>query len=1028
MGGWEAALRRAAEWGFTYVCLAPLLASRPPSDIFLADNFERAEPRLEAGDSALEAIRRAAALARQVGLELLLDVVLDRVDGDGAAARTNPELFTRPFARVDVVDPRASPADLHSAIARFDEVSARRALLEVWSERLSAWRDAGVAGFRLLGLDCTPPDFIADLVHRVQGVHFLGWTLGASWQHISRFEGIGLDGVFASTPWWDGRASWYLAEHDILRRIAPVLAPLEAPFGPRLAQRALRDADHAVLYRQVLQMAAATSDGLLVPMGFEWLSEQRMDARFPVPFDLVTIAPLREDIIAANGLIDSWARRDARSRLRRLGSSARPVAQLELVGRDAVVAANLDLSASHDGLAAGEVRIVPLERKPAIVERLDNRPQALKSAMTSPRIVIENVTPFVEGGPFPARSIVHRPVTVEADIYMDGHDVLAAELLLRPADEDQWQRRLMTALPNDRWQASFVPDRIGRWRFTVEAWLDEYATLCRSVLLKHEVRADIATELAEMRLLLKEAAASGKECSATALAPVLATLDRGDIDATVKALTSAETRRLVADTRHQRFATRHEPLPLDVERREAGFASWYELFPRSQTDDRRRHGTFADVIRQLPRVREMGFDVLYLPPIHPVGTSARKGRNNSLIAEPDDVGSVYAIGGPEGGHDAVHPALGTLEDFRRLVEAAHAHELEIALDFAIQCSPDHPWLREHADWFSRRPDGTIKHAENPPKKYEDIVNVDFYAPAALPALWETLRDVVLFWIGHGVKIFRVDNPHTKPLPFWQWMIADVRGRHPDVIFLSEAFTRPKMMYRLAKVGFSQSYTYFTWRNTRQELADYLTELTTGEVAKFFRPNFFVNTPDINPYYLQSSGRAGFLVRAVLASTLSGLWGVYSGFELCEAAPLPGREEYLDSEKYEIRVRDFDAPGNIVGEITALNRLRRFHPALQSHLGLRFYASSNEQVLVYGKALPSHEDMVFVAVNLDPHRAQESNFEIPLWEWQLPDNGTLRAEDLMSGRAFSLYGKRQWLRLDPAAQPFVIWRLMPEGAP
>ena len=417
------------------------------------------------------------------------------------------------------------------------------------------------------------------------------------------------------------------------------------------------------------------------------------------------------------------------------------------------------------------------------------------------------------------------------------------------------------------------------------------------------------------------------------------------------------------------FACRHAPeIPIDVDRPQAGFASWYEMFPRSVTDDPARHGTFADVIERLPAIRAMGFDVLYFPPIHPIGTTNRKGRNNALRAEPDDVGSPYAIGGPEGGHDAIHPALGTLDDFRALIAAAKDNGLEIALDFAIQCSPDHPWLREHPDWFRWRPDGSLRYAENPPKKYEDIVNPDFYADAAMPALWIALRDVVLFWIDQGVRIFRVDNPHTKPLPFWQWMIADIRGRHPDVIFLAEAFTRPKLMYRLAKIGFTQSYTYFTWRNTKQEITEYLTELNAPPVREFFRPNFFVNTPDINPIFLQTSGRPGFLIRAALACTLSGLWGMYSGFELCEAAPLPGREEYLDSEKYQIRVRDFAAPGNIVERDHRAQPDPPANPALQSHLGVTFYPAFNDQILLYGKRTPDGHDMILVAVNLDPHNA------------------------------------------------------------
>jgi starch synthase (maltosyl-transferring) len=422
----------------------------------------------------------------------------------------------------------------------------------------------------------------------------------------------------------------------------------------------------------------------------------------------------------------------------------------------------------------------------------------------------------------------------------------------------------------------------------------------------------------------------------------------------------------------------------------------------------------------------MGFDVLYFPPIHPIGHTNRKGRNNALHAEPDDVGSPYAIGSEAGGHNAIHPRLGTLQDFRRLLAAAKDNGLEVALDFAIQCSPDHPWLKQHPDWFLWRPDGSLRYAENPPKKYEDIVNPDFYTEASLPALWHALRDVVQFWIDQGVRIFRVDNPHTKPFPFWHWMIGDIRSRHPDVIFLAEAFTRPKLMYRLAKLGFTQSYTYFTWRNTKAELTEYLTELNQPPVRDFFRPNFFVNTPDINPPFLQTSGRPGFLIRAALATTLSGLWGMYSGFEICESAPLPGREEYLNAEKYEIRVRDYNAPGNIVTEITALNRIRRQHAALQTHLGVTFYSASNPQVLLYGKRVPDGREMILVAVSLDPYGVQEADIELPLWEFALPDWAAFDAADLMRGNRFSWQGKSQHIRLDPADLPFAIWQLSVPG--
>ena len=487
-------------------------------------------------------------------------------------------------------------------------------------------------------------------------------------------------------------------------------------------------------------------------------------------------------------------------------------------------------------------------------------------------------------------------------------------------------------------------DRIGRHEFRVEAWIDRYGGFARDLMRKREAGRDIALDLREGEAMVRKALDVPATDPAILLAPE-----------TIEAMHLREERR---------FLTRSRTYAADADRAGAGFSSWYELFPRSQTDDPARHGTFRDVIAQLPRVRAMGFDVLYLPPIHPIGTTNRKGRNNALTAGPGDPGSVYAIGSAEGGHDAIHPDLGTLDDFRALIAAAREEGLEIALDFAVQCSPDHPWLKEHPGWFDWRADGSIKYAENPPKIYEDIVNVDFYGEDAIPGLWKALRDAVQFWAAQGVRIFRVDNPHTKPFAFWQWLIADMRASDPDVIFLAEAFTRPKIMDHLAKIGFTQSYTYFTWRNTKAELTEYLEELNEAPVRDFFRPHFFVNTPDINPMFLQTSGRPGFLIRAALAATLSGLWGIYSGFELCEAAALPGREEYLDSEKYEIKPRDWNMPGNITAEIAALNRLRKAYAALQTHLGVKFYNASNPNILYYGKHAPG--ETILVAVSLDPH--------------------------------------------------------------
>jgi starch synthase (maltosyl-transferring) len=556
----------------------------------------------------------------------------------------------------------------------------------------------------------------------------------------------------------------------------------------------------------------------------------------------------------------------------------------------------------------------------------------------------------------------------------------------------------------------------------VSTWRDEFETFRDEIAKKHAAGVDITVELEEGVALVKRFAAAASGDIAAQLHGIAASLAKEDGTARRETLLSAPVARLMALADPRPFAVETAPMPVDAERLEARFASWYEVFPRSLSDDATRHGTFDDVIRHLPRIAGMGFDVLYFPPIHPIGRKNRKGRNNTLTPAPEDPGSPYAIGSDQGGHDALHPQLGNFDSFRRLREAAAEHGMELAIDFAIQCAPDHPWLREHPGWFDWRPDGTIKYAENPPKKYEDIVNVDFYAEDAIPGLWLELCRVVMFWAGQGVRLFRVDNPHTKPFPFWEWMIREVRQRYPDAIFLAEAFTRPKIMYRLAKIGFSQSYTYFTWRNSKKELAEYSTELAEEAPRDFFRPHFFVNTPDINPVFLQNSGRPGFLIRAALAATLSGLWGVYNGFELCEATPVqPGKEEYKDSEKYQLRAWDWDRPGNIVAEITQLNRLRRENPALQSHLNVRFHNAFNDTVLYYEKATPDRSNVVLVAVSLDPFQAQEADFEIPLWEWGLRDDAALPATDLLTGERFTWYGKTQHLRLTPE-KPYLIWRV------
>jgi starch synthase (maltosyl-transferring) len=674
-----------------------------------------------------------------------------------------------------------------------------------------------------------------------------------------------------------------------------------------------------------------------------------------------------------------------------------------------------------------EVSSAPRAKR-EVKKRPEQQPAAdVSAALRAPRVCIERVSPLVDGGRYPAKSTVGQHVAVEADVFMDGHDQLAVRLLWWTPGAAQAQALPMQFLGNDRWRASVTPSAPGRHRFCIEGWFDVWGTYRHDLHKKADANVATKLEITEGQLLLQRGLEVAQGASRDAVARLLEQLDDANETRAIELLLSDLAATAMHAVDEHKFLARSAELVVDVERKAAGFASWYELFPRSQTHDPNRHGTFDDVIARLPDIRQMGFDVLYFPPIHPIGEKNRKGRNNSLMPAPGDPGSPYAIGSPAGGHDAVHPQLGTLADFRRLVAAAHDNGLEVALDFAVQCSPDHPWLREHPEWFEWRPDGSIKYAENPPKKYQDIVNVDFYGRDP-QGLWAALRDVVLFWVEQGVRIFRVDNPHTKPLPFWRWMIADVRARHPDVIFLAEAFTRPKMMYRLAKIGFSQSYTYFTWRNSKREFIDYLTELTNTEVKEFFRPHFFVNTPDINPYFLQTSGRPGFLIRAALAATLSGLWGVYSGFEQCESEPLPGREEYLNSEKYEIRSRDPNTAGNIIREIAALNRIRKAHSALQSHLGVTFYNAFNDQVLLYGKRAPGSADMILVAVNLDPHNVQEVTFELPLWEWKLPDHGSLYVEDLIRGDRSVRSGKLQRVRLDPADLPFAIWRVAPLESP
>jgi len=645
--------------------------------------------------------------------------------------------------------------------------------------------------------------------------------------------------------------------------------------------------------------------------------------------------------------------------------------------------------------------------------------QTVESAAAGGGFHIEDVYPLIDGGRFAVKRIVGERVEVWADIYRDGHDVAAASVVWRREQDREWRREPMTHHGNDRWSGSFVPDAPGRYVYAIEAWTDEFATWRHGFELKQKAGVDLNLDAIEGAGMLTKAQCGGPAATAIIVRQCENYLRTGD----VAPLLTAELNDAMAESQLRPDLTRSPLFPFVADRPRARTGAWYEMVPRSQGIKVGQHGTFKDCIARLPDVAAMGFDVVYLTPIHPIGHINRKGRNNAVTAAVGDPGSPYAIGAAEGGHDAVHPELGTLEDFRGFVAACKLLDIEVALDFAVQCSPDHPWLKQHPQWFRRRPDGSMRYAENPPKKYEDIVNPDFSSEDA-GALWNALRDVVLFWIEQGVNIFRVDNPHTKPFRFWEWLIHEIQLRHPDVIFLAEAFTRPKLMKGLAKLGFTQSYTYFTWRTQKWELEQYLNELTAYPERDFYRPNFFVNTPDILPYHLQSGETWMFKSRVALAATLSSTYGIYNGFELLEHDPIPGKEEYLDSEKYEIKVRDWDQPGNIKPYIRDLNHARRENAALQQTSQLRFIPIDDGNVIGFVKESVDHTNTVVAAIALS-HEVHE--FWFPLGDVEVGVAGDRRhvaaVENLITGERYPVEWGGIRLRIDPVRDPALLFRCL-----
>jgi starch synthase (maltosyl-transferring) len=643
------------------------------------------------------------------------------------------------------------------------------------------------------------------------------------------------------------------------------------------------------------------------------------------------------------------------------------------------------------------------------------------------RVVIERVEPEVDGGRFPIKRTVGEEVRVRADIYADGHDLLGAVLLYRTVGESAWVEVPMRMVNNDRWETRFRVETLGRYVYTIVAWVDAFRTWSADLQKRAAAGQDIAVDVLIGAEIVRAAAGRARGSDAKKLAAAAARLKesaKGNRETAIGFALDAELTALVSASRDRTADARYEKeLAVVVDPEKARFSAWYEMFPRSCTTDAKRHGTFRDCIDRLPYIAGMGFDILYLPPIHPIGRAERKGKNNSTTPLPGEPGSPWAIGATEGGHKAIHPQLGSLDDLKALIGKAKELGIDVALDIAYQCSPDHPYVKDHREWFRERPDGTVQYAENPPKKYQDIYPFNFDTGRA-QELWEELKSIVVYWIEQGIHVFRVDNPHTKPFAFWEWMIGEVKRDHPETIFLSEAFTRPKVMYQLAKLGFTQSYTYFAWKNTSWEVAEYFTELEEGGILEYFRPNLWPNTPDILNEYFQKSGRPGFMARLILATTLGASYGIYGpAFELCESrAVREGSEEYLDSEKYQIRVWDINNPNSLRDLITHMNRIRRGSPALHQNTGLKFHPVDNTQMIAYSKVCDDPADIIFVVVNLDPHSRQAGWVNVDVDALHLGSEESYQVHDLLTDARYVWHGARNFVDLNPSIVPAHIFRV------
>ena len=1080
---WTEHLDRIAAMRFDWIFINPFHAPGGSGSLYAVADYYRLNPLLRDGETADDdtLLRDFVAAARERGISVMMDLVINHTANDGPLVSERPGWY-RHDASGAIVSPSAvDPGDpahvtVWGDLAELDYRARpeRAALVRYFADVARHYAQLGIGGFRCDAAYQVPGDVWSDIIAAVRAVRpaafFAAETLGCTLEQVAQLDGAGFDALFNSSKWWDFEAPWLLEQYNAFRHIAPSIAFPESHDTPRLGtELGERTTDRIEAeYRFRYLFAATFSSGVMMPMGYEFGFSRAFDVVRTRPEDWekprFDISAFVAEVNAMKAALPTLGVEGAEHRIE-LGDDA-PVALLReggvelgdvltLLNPDAGAVRGAELADVERALGSpaqevtpepgsrpapnGRIELAPLSARifvrasaasgggrkkrpvaphsgpPPFVAPVDARAEASV-------VVIEHVRPQLDEGRHPIKRVVGDRVDVTADIFREGHDAIDGVVLYRERGAPAWREAPLRYVENDVWIGSFVVERNARYEYTLEAWPDFYGSWHHDTVLKRDAKQTIGLELREGRELLDEARARATGASARRFDALVRELDAAQDDAARAVLMLAdETLALARSSPDRALATRYGPaLEIICDRRAASFAAWYEMFPRSQGTQPGVHGTFADAAKRLPAIRAMGFDVVYLPPIHPIGHAFRKGKNNTLDVTPDDPGSPWAIGNENGGHTAIEPRLGTFDDFERFVAAARANNLEVALDYALQCSPDHPYLKEHPEWFTRRPDGTIKYAENPPKKYQDIVNFNWFGPHA-KALWDELRDVVEFWIARGVRTFRVDNPHTKPFAFWAWMIADVQSRHPATIFLAEAFTRPKLMNELAKLGFTQSYTYFTWRTTKAELTDYLGELTQTEMAEFYRPNFFANTPDILPIFLQSGGCAAFRIRLLLAATLSSVYGIYSGFELCENAALPHREEYLNSEKYEIRVRDWDAPGNIAADIARINRVRRENRALHDWRNVRFYRADDDAVLFYGKV--SGDNVVFVAVNLDPFVARETTLWFPTGDLGLSDEDPYLVEELLEGAAGVQWrGSPHGVRLDPQRNPAAIYRL------